>query len=62
MRLGTEQRDILRLRVVEGRTYAEVAVELGISEDNARARVSRALRALREAPGMRDLREAMENV
>jgi RNA polymerase sigma factor (sigma-70 family) len=60
--LGTEQRDVLRLRVVEGRSYAEVAAHLGISEENARARASRALRVLREAPGLRDLKEATENV
>jgi RNA polymerase sigma-70 factor (ECF subfamily) len=60
--LGSEQRDVLRLRVVEGRSYAEVAAELGISEENARARASRALRVLRDAPGLRDLKEAMENV
>jgi RNA polymerase sigma-70 factor (ECF subfamily) len=60
--LGAEQRDVLRLRVVEGRSYADVADQLGISEENARARASRALRALREAPGLRDLKEATENV
>lgn len=60
--LAVEQRDVLRLRVVEGRPYAEVAAELGISEENARARTSRALRSLRESPGLRDLREAMESV
>lgn len=60
--LGVEQREVLRLRVVEGRSYAEVAEELGISEENARARASRALRALRESPGLRELKEATENV
>ena len=52
----------LRLRVVEGRSYAEVAEELGISEENARARTSRALRILRESPGLRELKEATEGV
>jgi RNA polymerase sigma-70 factor (ECF subfamily) len=60
--LATEQRDVLRLRVVEGRSYAEVAAKLGISEEHARARASRALRTLRESPGLRDLKEAAENV
>ena len=60
--LGVEQREVLRLRVVEGRSYADVAEELGISEENARARASRALRTLRESPGLRELKEASENV
>ncbi|MEO9120132.1 MAG: RNA polymerase sigma factor, partial [Solirubrobacteraceae bacterium] len=45
-RLSHEQREALRLRVVEERSYAEVASELGISEQVVRARVSRGLRAL----------------
>jgi predicted DNA-binding protein (UPF0251 family) len=44
--LSVEQRDALRLRVVEERSYAEVALLLGVSEQAARARVSRGLRAL----------------
>jgi len=60
--LAAEQREVLQLRVVEGRSYAEVAAELGITEESARTRASRALRALRERPGLRELREAMENV
>jgi RNA polymerase sigma factor (sigma-70 family) len=48
-RLSVEQRDALRLRVVEERSYAEVAVALGVSEQAARARVSRGLRALAAA-------------
>lgn len=39
--------DALRLRIVEEREYADVARALGISEQTARARVSRALGALR---------------
>jgi RNA polymerase sigma factor (sigma-70 family) len=39
-------REALRLRVIEGLSYPEVAARLVISEDNARARVSRALRRL----------------
>ena len=45
-RLSLEQREALRLRVVEDRSYAEVALVLGISEQAARARVSRGLRTL----------------
>lgn len=39
----------LRLRVVDERPYSEVAEELGVSEQTARARVSRALQALSKA-------------
>ncbi len=45
-RLSLEQREALRLRVVEERSYAEVALVLGVSEQAVRARVSRGLRAL----------------
>ncbi len=45
--LNSDQRDALRLRVVEERPYPEVASVLGISEQAARARVSRGLRLLR---------------
>jgi len=48
-RLSDEQRDALRLRVVEERPYDEVARRLGVSEQTARARVSRGLRALTAA-------------
>jgi RNA polymerase sigma factor (sigma-70 family) len=60
--LAIDQRDVLRLRVIDGLPYADVAAALGISEENARARTSRALRTLRESPGLRDLKEATENV
>ncbi|UJA19353.1 RNA polymerase sigma factor [Thermoleophilia bacterium SCSIO 60948] len=43
------QRDALRLRVVEERPYPEVAALLGVSEQTARARVSRGLRSLAAA-------------
>lgn len=42
------QRAALQLRVIDGLSYPEVAARLAISEDNARARVSRALRRLGE--------------
>ncbi len=51
-RLGIDQHDALRLRVIEERPYGEVAQMLGVSEQTARARVSRALRAMRELPGL----------
>jgi RNA polymerase sigma factor (sigma-70 family) len=48
-RLSRDQREALRLRVVEERPYPEVAEALGVSEQTARARVSRGLRALGRA-------------
>jgi RNA polymerase sigma-70 factor (ECF subfamily) len=47
--LGADQRDAVRLRVVEELDYAAVARRLGISEQAARARVSRGLRSLAAA-------------
>jgi RNA polymerase sigma-70 factor (ECF subfamily) len=47
--LSFEHREALRLRVVEEQPYSEVARTLGITEETARARVSRALRALSNA-------------
>jgi RNA polymerase sigma factor (sigma-70 family) len=44
--LSSEQQQALHLRVVEERPYDEVAATLGVSEQAARARVSRGLRAL----------------
>ena len=52
-RLGGNQREALRLRIVEDLTYAEVASALGITEATARARVSRGLRALASALELR---------
>ena len=54
--LPADQRDALRLRIVEERPYPELARSLGISEQTARARVSRALRALRRSPGVTELK------
>lgn len=48
-RLSSGQRDALRLRVIDERPYPEVADALGVSEQTARARVSRALRGLADA-------------
>ncbi len=44
--LGAEQREAVRLRVVDELGYPAIATRLGISEQAARARVSRGLRAL----------------
>ena len=46
--LSDEHRDVIALRVVEERPYAEVAISLGISEQVVRARVSRGLKTLRD--------------
>jgi RNA polymerase sigma-70 factor (ECF subfamily) len=48
-RLSSDQRDALRLRIVAELPYSEVAQRLGISEQAARARVSRGLKALARA-------------
>lgn len=45
-RLSDEQREAVRLRVIEEVAYAEVARRLEISEQAARARVSRGLKQL----------------
>ena len=47
--LPEDQRRAVELRVIEEYGYAEVARMLGITEQNARARVSRGLRALARA-------------
>jgi len=44
--LTADQRDAMRLRVIEGLSYGEVASKLKCTEDNARQRVSRGLRGL----------------
>ena len=44
--LNDEQRDALRLRVIEGLGYTEVAERLKCTEQNARQRVSRGLRKI----------------
>ena len=50
-RLPRKQREAVTLRVVEQRSYAELARTLGCSADVARARVSRGLRRLSAALG-----------
>lgn len=44
--LPADQRDAVTLRVVDGRSYREVAEELACTEPTARARVSRGLRRI----------------
>ncbi len=48
-RLSATQREALRLRVVEEHSYQEISLQLGVSEQTVRARVSRGLRALARA-------------
>jgi RNA polymerase sigma factor (sigma-70 family) len=59
--LPEDQREVLRLRVVEERSYRELARTLDISEQTARARVSRALRALRAASALAEPRKAPDH-
>jgi RNA polymerase sigma factor (sigma-70 family) len=47
--LGDDHREALRLRVVEERSYQQIADMLGVQEATVRARVSRGLRALQDA-------------
>jgi RNA polymerase sigma factor (sigma-70 family) len=49
--LSPDQRHAVQLRVVGEQTYADVAMALGVSEQTARARVSRGLRSLGEELG-----------
>lgn len=46
--LSEEQRAAVDLRVVQERTYPEIAAQLGVTEQVARARVSRGLRKLKQ--------------
>jgi RNA polymerase sigma-70 factor (ECF subfamily) len=53
--LSEEQREALTLRVIDGRSYREVAEKLRCTEETARARVSRGLKRLArslDAPGI----------
>jgi RNA polymerase sigma factor (sigma-70 family) len=50
--LPADQHTALRMRVIEECPYADVAAALGVSEQTARARVSRALRRLADAADM----------
>jgi RNA polymerase sigma factor (sigma-70 family) len=57
--LSDDHRDALRLRIVEERDYADVAGRLGVSEQTARARVSRALTTLRRTGALIELNEEL---
>jgi RNA polymerase sigma-70 factor (ECF subfamily) len=46
-RLRPAERDAVRARVIDERSYPELAAQLKITEANARKRVSRGLAALR---------------
>jgi RNA polymerase sigma factor (sigma-70 family) len=50
--LPPHQREALQLRVIDGQPYRDVAAGLGISEETARARVSRALRRIADVIDM----------
>jgi RNA polymerase sigma factor (sigma-70 family) len=59
--LGADQREALRLRVIEELPYTEVARRLACTEQNARQRVSRGLRRLALELQERGLQPAMES-
>lgn len=48
-RLSPQQREAVQLRIIQELSYSDVASRLNISEEAARARVSRALRSLGSA-------------
>ena len=48
-RLAADQREAVKLRVIDELPYPEVAAALAVSEQTARARVSRGLRRLAAA-------------
>lgn len=50
--LPPQQREALRLRVIDEHAYPHVAATLGVSEQTARARVSRALRRIADLTDM----------
>lgn len=50
-RLGAEQRDILRLSLIEQRDYQSIAAALGVPIGTVRSRLNRARLALREVMG-----------
>lgn len=58
-RLPEDHRVVLRLRVLEELPYPDVARAIGTSEQTARARVSRALSALRATAVMQQLQEEL---
>lgn len=61
-KLSSGQREALQLRIVDDMDYAEVATRLEISEEAARARVARGLRALASALGQHEMQLRGETV
>lgn len=59
--ISEDQRRALQLRVVEEREYSDIAGELGVSEQVARSRVSRALGSMRDVLGDAMPNEVIEN-
>ncbi|MBJ7348969.1 MAG: RNA polymerase sigma factor [Thermoleophilaceae bacterium] len=59
--LSDEFRLVLQLRVVDELPYPEVAHSLGITEQLARARVSRALKGLRKSQVLTELKEQVDH-
>jgi RNA polymerase sigma-70 factor, ECF subfamily len=53
--LSEDQREAVTLRVIDGRSYHEVAKVLGCTEQTARARVSRGLRRIATQLGAEDM-------
>lgn len=60
--LSAEHREAVRLRVVDELPYPDVAAQMDVSEQVARARVSRGLKKLREKLECRTNAEVMESV
>jgi len=55
-KLSADQQEVIRLRFSHALSYPEIAQELGVSDDVARTRMSRALRALRDNEHIHDIR------
>jgi RNA polymerase sigma-70 factor, ECF subfamily len=58
--LPADQREVVRMRFVETLSYEEIADRLGVSQDVARARASRGLRALRHNEAVDQAARALE--
>ena len=56
--LSGDQREAVQMRVVGEMDYAEIAVQVGVTEDGVRARVSRGLRTLATDLKPAELRDA----
>src|SRR5918997_253866 len=59
-RLKREDRDALALRYMQGRSVADVAAALGVSQDAAQKRLGRALERLRESFARRGVRTSAD--